>query len=304
MNTYERTTKKSLSMFSKRVSMLAGATAVLMGCGGEVIDTSITFVPAAGVFSDIQSVSVQLPEQATNVYLSTNTLAPEANAACSYAGEALTIDRPTVVKITYDVEGETYTGEAIYVVEQNYTDSNFTNRDVIFSWEKFFLEDVVRQFSPDFDLDRSTLQLSDGNGGNVWLHTNVIERSILFDSPERGSQLYEFEFFEGTMEETNTTVMLEKGAVYGYLGDGSGFYTTQSNGGKRIEYAGTYRGWAEGDFTLNGNAEAVADEYLVQCYNVGCSQHPVYYVMDSRRQLVEVSAVAHDNTRSCINEEE
>lgn len=281
-----------------RYIALSSAVVVLVAGCKKPVETAVSFAPAEGIYADTQAVSVILPPLAKNVYLTTNTLAPQPNSHCQYNGETLTVDRPTVVKVNYEVEGQAYSVEAIYVVEQNYTDSQYTNRDVVFTWEKFFLDNVVRQFSPSTEED-SKLRLQDGKGGSVWLQTTIIERSVLFDMPERGSQHYAFDFFEKTDENIGKTVMLKSGAVYGYLGDGSGYYSTKRNGGSRIHYSGTYSGWAEGDFTLNGNAQAVAGEYQVYCQDLGCAADPVYYALNSKHQLVEVSAARQENTWSC-----
>ncbi len=274
---------------------------VLSGCKSTDI-TYVTFSPAAGTYSTAQTVTVGLPPKATNVYLTTDSVDPVADARCAYSSGALTLDRSTLVKVAYDVAGTHYQAESLYVIENNETDSGYTNRKVLSTWERFFVEHVLRQFSVPNE-DSSTVQLTDQDGGNVTIQTNILDRTA-FGAPEKGEQNYTFERFKMTDPDTAESVTINSGIIYGYRDPDEGNYTTLTQGaargtGNRLEFSGTYNGWADGNFRMNAAGETVDGYYKIYCYDNGCAANPVIYALGTKNQFVEVKAYPDANTRTC-----
>lgn len=296
--------KKPLSeAFSHRcilLSVLGVLCITVTACKVEE-DVSVTFTPDAGVYTNAQTLAVRLPKTATNVYLTTDTLDPVPNSACAYSGENLPLDRATLVKLRYDVQGNTYRHERLYVIDENAEDSRLINRKVIEAWENFFVKQVFRQMPETGDQD-ATHTLTDAEGGTVTRTTRILDRSIFFDIPTAGSQTYTFNFFEKTDPDTGELVMLNSGSVYGYLDEDGGYYSTTLAEGKRLKYAGTYNGWADGDFTLDAEGKTSAGHYTVFCQDYGCASTPVIYALGSAKQLIEVSPIPNPNTRRCTSD--
>lgn len=276
--------------------LTAGATLAMTACGVE--STTVVFTPESGVYPQTQTLSISLPKTATNVYLTTDTLDPVPNPACHYAGEDLVLDRATRVKLRFDVQGKTYRHDKLYVIEENPQDSQLLNRTVIEAWELFFIHQVMNQFTASGE-ENSFETLEDGDGGTATLNTRILERSIFFDIPTAGSQTYSFNFFEKTNADTSEVVMIQDGAIYGYRDEDGGYYTTMSGEGRRLKYAGTYNGWADGDFSLNAEGVRSGGHYDIYCTDPGCAQVPVTYAVGSTNQLIEVSPVPNETTRSC-----
>ncbi len=266
---------------------------VVTGCA----DTNVTFAPSSGTYTDEQIVQVKLPSTATNVYLTTDSLDPEPNNLCAYSGENLTIDRPTMVKITYDVNGKHYEANSLYIIESNITDHGYTNRKVISTWEHFFVKHITRQFNPSIEED-STLSIEDGKGGSVTLDTSILERSQIGDFPEVARQYYSFNYFNKTDDDTGENVIVNSGIIHGYLDNDSGYYSSSlSKGGSPLSFTGTYTGWADGDFTLRSGVRN--GYYEVYCTDIGCATNPMYYALGSANQFIEIDPNPDANTRSC-----
>jgi hypothetical protein len=276
------------------------SVALLSACKKEEI-TTVSFLPAGGQYPQTQSVSVQLPPTATNVYLTTDTLDPVADARCAYAGEALTIDQSTLVKVMYDVAGKTYRAESLYVLENNPVDNGYTNRTVLATWERFFVNFVLRQFTVPSQ-DSSTIVLEDGEGGTATIQTNILDKTML-GAPEAGEQIYKFSDFKMVDQDTATTVMLHAGKIYGYRDEEDGYYSTLetafNNSGNRLVYSGTFNGWAEGDFKMDAMGKTVSGYYKILCFDTGCANSPVTYSLGTRNQFVEVVNTVGPNTRTC-----
>ena len=282
---------------------LAASVAVLALSGCKSTDiTYVTFSPAAGTYSTAQTVTVGLPPKATNVYLTTDSVDPVADPRCAYSSDALTLDRSTLIKVSYDVAGKHYQAESLYVIGSNVPDSGYTNRKVLTTWERFFVEHVLRQFSIPNE-NSSTVQLEDEVGGSVTIQTNILDRTT-FGAPESGEQSYSFERFKMTDPDTAETVTINSGTIYGYRDPDEGNYTTLTQGaargaGNRLEFAGTYNGWADGNFRMNAAGETVDGYYKIYCYDNGCAANPVIYALGTKNQFVEVKAYPDANTRTC-----
>lgn len=285
-----------------KLTLLGGALVSLNACKTEEI-TYVSFYPGGGTYAEAQSVSVQLPPKATNVYLTTDSIDPVADARCGYSGEAMTLDRPTLVKVAYDVVGKHYQAEALYVIENNTPENGFTNRKVINTWERFFVDHVLRQFSVPNE-NTSVITLNDDQGGKVTVTTDILSRSML-GAPTKGDQTYVFDNFNMKDAETGEEVTISQGKISGYRDQNEGSYTTLLTGvrgsGKRLEFSGTYNGWADGDFLMNAAGETTSGYYKVYCQDNGCSVHPMVYALTTNNRFVEVAAYPDGHTRSCTD---
>ena len=287
----------------KKIAVIAslGTLALALTACKTVEDTTVVFLPEAGRFQAAQTLAITLPPTARNVYLTTDTLDPVPSESCAYGGENLDLDRATLVKLRFDVQGETYHHERLYVIDENPADSQLKNRTVIEAWENFFVSQVYRQLPPIGDED-ATDTLTDDYGGTVTRQTRILDRSIFFDIPTAGSQTYTFNFFEKTDPDTGENINLNSGAIYGYLNEDGGYYSTVRSGGQRLKFAGTYNGWADGDFFLNAEGQTSDGHYTVFCRDYGCAATPVIYALGTEKQLLEVSPVPNENTRRCTAE--
>lgn len=287
----------------KKIAVIAslGTLALALTACKTVEDTTVVFLPEAGRFQAAQTLAITLPPTARNVYLTTDTLDPVPSESCAYGGENLDLDRATLVKLRFDVQGKTYHHERLYVIDENPADSQLKNRTVIEAWENFFVSQVYRQLPPIGDED-ATDTLTDDYGGTVTRQTRILDRSIFFDIPTAGSQTYTFNFFEKTDPDTGENINLNSGAIYGYLNEDGGYYSTVRSGGQRLKFAGTYNGWADGDFSLNAEGQTSAGHYTVFCRDYGCAATPVIYALGTEKQLLEVSPVPNENTRRCTAE--
>jgi hypothetical protein len=265
---------------------------------GPSVETNTYFSLPGGVYPSAQTVSLTLPPLAENVYLTTDTRDPIASPLCAYSGEDITLERATTIKLRYTVQGIQYQQERQYLIEDGSYDSGFTNRAIISTWERFFVKKVYSQFNPPTDAD-SSLTIYDSEGGAAKLDTKILAYSV-FGPPKRGEMTYSFSFFKGIDSEYNEEVMLNSGAIYGYQDSSGGYYTTLTKNGQRLNFSGTYTGWADGDFKMNSDGITVSGYYTVHCIDRGCADVPVTYAMGSRNQLIEISPVPDENTHSCI----
>lgn len=285
---------------------MATLSLVITACKTPV--TEPEFKPAGGSYENAQTVSIVLPTDATNVYLTTDMADPAVSDLCTYAGETLLVDRPTLVKLRYDQGGETKTREQRYIIRDNISEHGYANRKIVEVWESFFVKNVLRVFSPP-DNENSSLMIEDGKGGKATLQTNILSRTPFTKIPDSGEQLYGFAFFEQQDEDTGDLVRINRGAIYGYRNKNGGYYTTlpaapqfdsPAERAERLYFAGTYIGWAEGDFTMDAEGKTVAGYYEVQCQGAGCAETPVIYTMDQGlNRLIEIGPARHANTRSC-----
>lgn len=298
-----RTRQLSTSLAARKpISLvLLGALSITLSACKIEPDVSVSFTPDSGVFAASQTLAIRLPPNATNVYLTTDTRDPVPHPACAYAGENLTLDRATLVKLRFDVQGNTYRHERLYVIDENPQDNRFTNRSVLEAWENFFVKQVYRQMPAISDED-AIHTLTDEEGGTVTRTTRILDRSIFFDIPTAGSQTYTFNFFERTDADTGEIVMLNSGSIHGYLDEDGGYYSTRRDAGKRLKYAGTYNGWADGDFTLDADGRTSGGHYTIHCQDAGCADTPVIYALGTAKQLIEVSPVPGPETRRCSAE--
>jgi hypothetical protein len=269
-------------LLNKNIATLTSLGTLLLalaGCKTTVVeDTTVTFMPESGRYQAAQTLTIKLPPTASNIYLTTDTLDPVANNACAYHGENLQLDRATLVKLRFDVQGKTYRHEKLYVIDENPADSHLTNRSVVEAWENFFVSQVYRQMPATGD-QNAVHTLTDAEGGTVTRDTRILSRSIFFGIPTSGSQAYRFNFFEKTDADTGEVIMINSGAIYGYRNEDYGFFTTLRDGGERLKFSGTYNGWADGDFNLNADGQTTDGKYTVFCRDYGCAATPVIYAL-------------------------
>lgn len=284
--------------------LMPGAMALaIIGCNLEPI-TAISFYPAGGTYDAGQVVQVTLPQDAKNVYLTTDTLDPVPDSRCAYSGTDLVINRPTQVKVTYDVANVTYHADQLYVIENNATDHRYANRNLVSVWERFFVKGVLRNL--DIPTDRnSTLSHQDKEGGSVSVQTTILHRNLT-GTPTSGEQRYVFDFYEDNDTDTGYSTLVKKGEIFGYRDEHDGFYTTlpangRRGGGSRIEFAGSYQGWADADFILDKSGQPVSGSYTVYCKEADCAPIPVTYALGTHNQLVEIEPTHDENTHSCLN---
>lgn len=264
----------------------------LSGCKTDTKET--TFEPAAGDYESAQTVKVTLPPRATKVYLTTDSVEPVANEACAYAGQDLIIDRHTIVKLRYEIDGQPYNYDLTYKVNEVRVDNGFTNRIVIDAWENFFVKQVLRQLELPEYADADAL-LEDGAGGTVNVAQRVYKTPItqIVDS---GTQTYRFNYFEKSDSDTAEVIMIRSGEIYGSRNRNGGHYRTQVP----LVFSGTYNGWAEGSFFMNQEGATTGGIYRVYCEDLGCAPNPVTYHLNANNGLIEVDQTRHANSISCI----
>ena len=289
-----------LNMYKLKLMPIA-AVMIMSGCSQNEI-TAVSFFPGSGTYATAQTVAITLPPKAKNVHLTTDSMDPIVDPQCAYAGENLTIDRPTLVKISYDVAGKHYQVESLYIIEDNPIENAYTNRKVMTTWERFFVEHVLRQFSVPNE-DTSTLTLEDAEDGKVTLLTSILDRTVL-GAPEKGEQTYTFERFKITdTDDPNLSVTINSGKIYGYRDEDEGSYTTLATGargtGERLEFSGSYNGWADGDFLMNAAGETTSGYYKVFCFDNGCAANPVIYGLGTKNQFLQVVSYPDAHSRSC-----
>ncbi len=295
----DKENQTNLKVFnSLKASPLASITLLAIasfGCSSPLVELYANFSLLEGVYPTTQTLQITLPPTATNVYLTTNSIDPVPNAACAYSGEDLTIDRPTIVKLIYNVGGDKFSYEKQYRVEENKVDNRFTNRNVIETWEYFFKKHVLSQFSPS-ETENSFLTAEDGEGGTATVLTQYSHHWLTNDITG-GSQTYTFNFFEKTDAETGEVVMLRSGILSGSQGADGGYYMTDDQA--PITFSGTYHGWAEGAFFTNAEGLTTDGYYKVYCTDAGCAPAPVVYYLNPSHGFIEIDQKRSEFTHSC-----
>ena len=296
-HTFQVRNPKSTGKLAARTLAITSFASMVLGCGGEPI-TEASFSHYDGRYPTAIQLHIELPDTAANAYLTTDGNDPIASASCAFAGQDITIDRSTQLKLTYDVSGETLEYDFLYLIEDVNVDNGFTNRNIIYTWERFFLNNVVRQFNPPTDKD-SVLTLNDDQDGQVILKTKIPDTTIIGGFPKAASQHYVFENFERKDADTKKTVRVSSGGIYGYRDGDGGYYSTLQQGGDRLKFAGSYNGWADGDFLINQDGLTHWGSYTIYCVDQGCADRPVIYALDSKAQFQEIDTTTHENSWTC-----
>lgn len=279
-------------------------SAFFVGCEQTPI-TEATFSPSPGLHEEPQVVTIELPSNATNVYVTTNLIDPTPAESCSYTpGDQININRPTRVKLRYDLGEETFTQEGDYIIQSTIGDAGYINRDVINSWEDFFSTHVMPLFNPSMD-ENSTLTAYDETGGKVTLKTEILERTPFTNVPSKGKQSYAFSAYKWTDPDTRKSFNIHYGTVEGYMAkDEGGYYGTVEllPGDKNIVFSGTYNGYAAGYFYLDSDGITTFGEYLVYCSDPGCAEGDVVYRLDTNGDLIEFDSGVAEETWLCSGE--
>lgn len=290
------------SMF--RLILLLACSLLFAGCKESFMPR---FSLTEEVYDTEQYLTIEVDAETTNLYLTTDGTDPVVDPLCAYNGEAIVVDRPTRVKLRYEQLGEVFTIERTFFVKQNLVDSGYTNRRIIEVWERFFVDHVLNAFDPPDNQD-SFFSLVEDGGSQVVLETNILSRTPFTKVPTSGEQSYRFQFFERENADTGDVVRINSGAIYGYRNEDGGHYTTYTT--KRTEYgepmasrlyfAGTYNGWADGQFWMNADGVTTGGYYEVDCVGLNCAPSPVqYHMLEGSNTLVEVGPARHQHTRSC-----
>lgn len=310
--------KLTLTRLAQRSNPTLMATLGMALCanllGGCKQTVAPTFSLQDGTYEQQQTLNVKFASDVTNVYLTTDGVDPVADPLCAYnSGDNIVIDHPERVKLRYDQGGKTQTVEHIYVIKDKLIDSGYTNRKIIDSWEKFFVNNVLHAFTPP-DKESSLLTLNGDHGSSLVLETNILNITPFTKVPDKGEQSYRFRFFERTDADTGEVVRISRGAIYGYRDKNGGYYTTlptrdSVNDGEpmseRLYFDGTYTGWADGKFNLDKEGITTDGYYVVSCTGQGCAPSPVMYKMiESNNLLIEVGPARTENTRSCTPPDE
>ena len=258
------------------------------------------FEPSGGAYPTAQVVDIQIPSDATNVFITTDSIEPWPSEYCvqGTGKTSVNISQPTAIKIRYDQYGETITDEAYYFIEDSATDGGHLNRDLLNIWESFFASHVLNAFTVP-DQDHSLLTRNDGQGGTMTLETNITDRGWIFDDPEEANQTYSFNNYHYTDRVTGVSFVIESGAVYGYRNESRGFFNSEPNG-STIIYSGDINGWAEGSFIMNGDGQVTSGYYRIFCSDAECANNEVIYGLNTTaNEYIEVSPMRTEDTLSC-----
>ena len=285
----------------KRVALGMAAVSLLAACKTEPkYPGSHYFSPPTGAYPTSQTIDVNIPDDASNVFVTTDSIAPWPSEYCAQNTGLLQINanQPMSVKIRYDQYGRTITDTAYYFIEDAAESNIYTNRDLIDIWEDFFVAHVLTLFTVP-DQDYSLLTHNDGQGGTITLETNITERGWIFDDPEEGNQTYRFTNYHYRDPKTGLEFVVKSGAIYGFRGESRGYYNTEIEG-ETIVFSGDVNGWAEGNFKLDGDGNTTGGYYRIFCNDAGCANKEVAYGLNSAAsEFIEVAANPSSTTLSC-----
>ncbi|MCG8669805.1 MAG: hypothetical protein MI867_10370 [Pseudomonadales bacterium] len=298
---------KKLSMNPARVAgtvkvlgLGLSTIAVLTACVSEPkYPGSHYFSPNTGAYPTAQTVDLSIPNDATNIFVTTDSVEPWPSEYCVQNNGLLQInvDQPMAIKLRYDQYGQTITDVGYYFIEDSAIDNGYKNRDLLDTWETFFASHVLKLFNVP-DQDYSLLTHSDGQGGTVSLETRITERGWIFGDPEEGNQTYRFDNYHYTDPQTGQSFVIESGTIYGFRGESRGFYNTELDG-EAIVFSGDINGWAEGNFKMDGE-RTTGGYYRVFCTDAGCAnKEAVYGLNTTAKEFIEIAPVTNENTLSC-----
>lgn len=296
------TPNSGLSAKATKVAALTFTTVtVLTACVAEPkYPSNHYYSPTTGTFPTAQTVSLSIPSDATNLFISTDTVDPWPSVNCvKKAGDMdFTFDRSTALKIRYELYGKQVTDARYYFIEDAPAEKPYRNRNLLDTWENFFASHVIPRFTIP-DQDHSLLTAHDGQGGTVTLETNITERGWIWDDPEEGNQTYRFDNYHYTDPKTGESFVIESGAVYGFRGESRGFYNTETHG-ETIVFSGDINGWAEGSFKMDGEGNTTSGYYRIFCSDDGCAnQEAIYGLNSATNGYIQVSDKITEDTVSC-----
>lgn len=268
------------------------ATAVCLALSGCGAGFDVTFSSGVQNYSRAQRVKVEVPENATNVYLTTNNKDPVPNAKCSFKPGIINVNRPTVVKLRFDLDGETYIQSGIYIIENMVKESRYGNRVAIDIFERFIRNHVNPSFGPSPTHD-ATEVISDGTDGTVTRITDI--NGLIFVQGRQTFLFNDYKYFDPNNE---TYLIVKSGKIFGFRNSDGGYYNTDVDG-ETINFFGTFNGYANGHFYLNEQNETTGGFYRVTCSDKWCAAGEAYYALGSFREFVEIYPEPEDNPRSC-----
>jgi hypothetical protein len=267
-----------------------------IGCsdGGEIL---YPFYRGHHLHAEPINIQFVLPEGATNAYVTTDNQNPLPSPSCSLTNVlaengTLNIHRPLIVKLRYDLDGQTYHERGVYVVESTATDNYYSNRDAIDTFEDFVADHLLPSFGPIPQFDQ-TQTIYDNQGGSVTRTTDI---EGIF-SPE-GRQTYSFNNYTYDDSSLDLTITLESGTIFGFMNSDGGFYDTDVSG-SMLNFSGTYNGNADGNFSLDQYGRPGHGYYRVFCEDLWCAASEVFYATDSYLELIEIDPLPDEFTISC-----
>ena len=288
----------------KRIAQTMVMTSVigLTACEqGFIQPGSHSFSLNGGAYPTAQQINLQIPDNAKNVFVTTDSVEPWPSESCYQTAKSINInvDQSMAIKIKYDQYGATFTDAQYYFIEDVSSDGGHLNRDLLDTWETFFVKAVLRRFDvPDQDFSRLTI--NDGQGGTVVLETRITERGWFTDAPEEANQTYYFDNFHYTDPDTGQSFVIESGKIYGYRNENRGFFNTELDG-EPIVVSGDVNGWAEGNFKMDGEGNTTSGYYRIFCSDDGCANRETVYGLNTgANDFIEVAPVFNESTFSCF----
>lgn len=280
--------------------MFGTVLAGLSACDSYISPGSHSFSVGGGAYPTAQTVKVEFPSNATNIFVTTDSIDPWPAEDCYQQNTAVSVNvnQSMAIKIRYDQYGSTFTDTKYYFIEDVASDGGHLNRDLLDTWETFFVKAVLRNFDiPDQDFSRLTIH--DGQGGTVVLETRITDRGWIFEDPEEANQTYFFDNFHYTDPDTGQSFVIESGKIYGYRNENRGYYNTELDG-EPIVVSGDVNGWAQGNFLMDGDGNTTSGYYRIFCEDAGCANRETIYGLNTAaNQFIEVAPTYNDSTLTC-----
>lgn len=254
----------------------------------------VTFFGGIQIYDTTQRVMVEIPQGATNVYLTTDNNDPVASSNCSFKQSVITVDHPMVIKLRYDLDGTTINQTGLYVIEDNVRKSQLGNHVAIDIFEDFIRNHLNPTFGPTPHYEE-TKTIDDGMGGTA---TRTTTFKGLFNIT--GYQNVVFNNYKYHDPKNDTYFIATSGKIAGSMNkNGGSFGTFDFNGGEKLVFTGTYSGNADGQFYVDSNNNRYQGYYRVACADRWCAKGDAYYVLDKYREFVEIYPLPTDTPKSC-----
>jgi len=277
--------------YTVKAPLLPSALLLLAGC--EPGENTVSFLEGIHQYDTAQTVEVRLPQGASDIYVTTDNNDPIPREQCRLTNPVISVEKPTVIKVRFTLDGNTLTQTGIYVIADAITESRYGNRVAIDLFENFIRSHINPAFGPSPTIFDQNLSINDGMGGTATRDT-VIE-GIIFKS---GKQTFSFDNYSYYEPNDNTLFIAESGSIFGYRDSDGGYYNTDEDG-ERIVYSGTFNGSADGHFYLDSEGYTTRGFYRVNCVDRWCADGDVIYAMDRQREYVEIFPSSNDDTISC-----
>lgn len=270
--------------------LLGLAAAVISACKSNI---ETPFYDGIHHHASTIDVKVSLPAGATNAYLTTDNEDPIVSESCKLGDGIVTVNRPMVIKLRYDLDGQTVQQKGIYVIADQIKPNRFGNRDAIEIFESFIKNHLNPAFGPTSESFDQTLTITDDQGGSATRATDI--EGIIF---KEGRQTFSFNNYHYFNSSQNTLFVAENGKIFGFIDSDGGYYNTDDQG-ETMVFSGTYTGTAEGHFYLNEYRQTTGGFYRVTCVDRWCATGPVYYALDGFREFVEIYPLPDEAPKSC-----